>query len=61
MILVGKLQKIGKLMGNSLHAISKNVGYLVASHQKEATIDQCIEIIRLMDKRSDEFKRLSRS
>lgn len=56
--LVGQLRKIGKFMGNSLHEISKKVGYIFASHQNKAINDQYITNFKLMEKERDEYKQL---
>lgn len=39
-LFVGDLQKIGKVMGNVLYAISNKVEDLVASNQKKADFDK---------------------
>lgn len=45
-------------MRSILHNRSNKVVDPIASHQKEDIIDQYISILKLMEKLSDEYKRL---
>lgn len=49
--LVGEFNKIGKVVGRSLHAIYNKFGDLVASHRNEARNDQDISILKLIGER----------
>lgn len=45
-------------MGSNIQDIYKKIGNLVSSHRKEVLIDQKMFILKLMEKRSEEYMSL---